>query len=109
MRLRVQLGDVGDRLLSITKRVYLACTEHHADASRRHLRWLTAYNGGKELARAVAVMGNIDHLVEHLSGLVEDGADELILNFVFDEDLAVEAAAHDIVPTLREQLGRQVA
>jgi alkanesulfonate monooxygenase SsuD/methylene tetrahydromethanopterin reductase-like flavin-dependent oxidoreductase (luciferase family) len=109
-RLHAQLVAINDgRPLSITKRVYLACTEHHADARRRLQRCLTDHYGDEDVARTVSVIGDVDYLIEHLSGLVEDGADELILNFVFEENLAVEAAAHDILPALRRQHGRWAA
>lgn len=99
-RLREHLGKRPD--FTVAKRVYLACTEHHAQARLRLEKWLTDYYGSEEKARSVALVGSKDELVEGLAELVACGAQELILNFVFEEELAVEAAAHEILPALRQ-------
>lgn len=74
----------------IAKRIYLALG---AKSLPRLRDWLAWYYGDAELARSVALAGDADTCMAGLAEVVRAGARHLILNFVFDEEQQLEAAA----------------
>ncbi|GAA1697589.1 luciferase [Mycolicibacterium murale] len=97
----LRLMTAGQGPFRLAKRVYLACTDHVADAESRLLRWVAEYYGDHELARRVSVAGDTTRCIEQLSRIIDAGATDIILNFVFDEHSALRGAMQDFVPVLK--------
>ena len=86
----------------ISKRVYIALDDDEARAERRLREWFgQRYRGNSEMATSVSVWGSASRCLEGLAEIVEEGAQMIMLNPVFDHMEHLEAFPKDIIPNLR--------
>ena len=85
---------------AISKRVYVAIDDDRPRAERRLRDWFGAYYGNADMASRVAFWGSESQVAEGLAGIVDSGAQMLMLNPVFDLMEHVETLAQKVVPQL---------
>lgn len=83
---------------SMSKRVYIGIDEKRGRAEDRLQRWLGHVYKRKEMARTVAVYGSPAECVEGLTGVVQGGAELIVLNPVFDQLEQMERLAEEVIP-----------
>jgi probable F420-dependent oxidoreductase len=86
---------------SIGKRVYLAIDKDEERAGKRMREWYGAWYGRPELADATGVWGSPAKVIDELQRVVAGGAQEIMLNPVFDEVEQMEILKRDVVPAMR--------
>jgi len=78
----------------ISKRVYLAVDSDSGRAERRLRDWFAYAYGNADMANRVAFWGSQNEVSERIEGLVDAGAQHLLLHPVFDYDEHLEALKH---------------
>jgi probable F420-dependent oxidoreductase len=84
----------------VGKRVYVAVDADRDRALSRLREWFGIFYGRPELAERVAVWGSADQVVEGLAEVVRGGAELLMLNPVFDQEMQTETLAAEVIPQL---------
>lgn len=85
---------------SIGKRIYVAVDNDEARAQRRLREWYGLWYMRPELADTTAIQGPANKVAEELQRIIESGAQEIILNPVFDEIEQMELLARDVIPAI---------
>jgi probable F420-dependent oxidoreductase len=98
---RAALDEAGREPFPVAKRVYLAVDD---DAERAHGRIAAAlerlYGGADRSLGAVAVSGTPDDCAKGLRGVVDAGAEMIVLNPLDDDAAQMERLAAEVVPQL---------
>jgi alkanesulfonate monooxygenase SsuD/methylene tetrahydromethanopterin reductase-like flavin-dependent oxidoreductase (luciferase family) len=84
----------------ISKRVYIAVDADKSRAEERLRRWFERRYRNADMAARVAVWGGVNECLDRLAGLVESGAEHLLLNSAFDHMEHLEVLAQEIIPHL---------
>lgn len=82
----------------ISKRVYVAIDDNAARAEERLRTWFGQNYGNADMANRVAIWGPAAHCLEQIESLVDQGAQHLLLNPVFDYDEHLDALKGFIPP-----------
>lgn len=87
------LDDAGrdPATFTISKRVYLAIDDHRERAATRLRAWFAHTYGSADMANRVAIWGSQADVTARIEGLVEAGAQHILLNPVFDYDDHLDA------------------
>jgi probable F420-dependent oxidoreductase len=85
---------------TISKRVYIAVDADKSRAEERLRAWFGSRYGNADMALRVAVWGGVNECLESIAGIVESGAEHILLNSVFDHMDHLELFAQDIIPHL---------
>jgi probable F420-dependent oxidoreductase len=101
-RLREELAAAGrdPDAFPVGKRVYVAIDSDRARAERRLGAWFGGFYGRPELAREVAVYGDVATCAEGLARVMAAGARLLLLHAVFDEEAHLERFAAELAPAV---------
>jgi probable F420-dependent oxidoreductase len=85
----------------VGKRVYVAVDPDPGRALSRLREWFQTFYGRAELAERVSVWGPAEAVVEALSEVIRGGAEMLMLNPVFDQEMQAETLAAEVIPPLQ--------
>jgi alkanesulfonate monooxygenase SsuD/methylene tetrahydromethanopterin reductase-like flavin-dependent oxidoreductase (luciferase family) len=85
----------------VGKRVYVAVDADRDRALSRLREWFQVFYGRAELAERVAVWGSAEAVVEALAEVIRGGAEMIMLNPVFDEEMQAETLAAEVIPPLQ--------
>ncbi len=85
---------------TISKRVYVAVDNDRDRAERRLREWFGVRYKNADMASQVCVWGGLDECRNKLGGIVQAGAQHLLLNPAFDDMEHLELLAKEIVPHL---------
>jgi alkanesulfonate monooxygenase SsuD/methylene tetrahydromethanopterin reductase-like flavin-dependent oxidoreductase (luciferase family) len=85
----------------VGKRVYVAVDADGDRALSRLRVWFQTFYGRPELAERVAVWGSAEAVVDALAEVVRGGAETIMLNPVFDEEMQAETIAAEVIPSLQ--------
>lgn len=105
-QLREELAAAGrdPDAFPIGKRVYIAIDPDRARAERRLETWFGGFYGRPELAREVAVYGDLAACLEGLERVAAAGARLIMLHAVFEEEEHLERFAAEVAPALGASL-----
>ncbi|MBI3796321.1 MAG: LLM class flavin-dependent oxidoreductase [Deltaproteobacteria bacterium] len=98
--LRQALDEAGrdPATFPLSKRVYIAVDADRDRAERRLREWFAIRYKSAEMATRVSIWGSSAECVEKLRALVQAGAQQMLLNPVFDEMEQIEVLAREVVP-----------
>lgn len=82
----------------ISKRVYVAIDDNAARAEERLRAWFGQNYGNADMANRVAIWGSAAHCLTQIEALIDQGAQHLLLNPVFDYDEHLDALKGFIPP-----------
>jgi len=85
---------------SISKRVYIAVDDNRGRAEQRLRRWFGARYKFPDMAPRVSIYGSRAECVDKLGALVRAGAQQLLLDPVYDHVEQMELLASEVVPSL---------
>jgi probable F420-dependent oxidoreductase len=85
---------------SISKRVYIAVDDNRDRAEQRLRRWFGARYKFPDMAPRVSIYGSRAECVDKLRALVRAGAQQLLLDPVYDHVEQMELLAAEVVPAL---------
>jgi probable F420-dependent oxidoreductase len=85
---------------SISKRVYIAVDDNRDLAEQRLRRWFGARYKFPDMAPRVSIYGSRAECVDKLGALVRAGAQQLLLDPVYDHVEQMELLAAEVVPAL---------
>jgi len=85
----------------VGKRVYVAVDADRGRALSRLGEWFQTFYGRAELAERVAVWGSAEQVVDGLADVVRGGAEMIMLNPVFDQEMQAETLAAEVIPPLQ--------
>jgi alkanesulfonate monooxygenase SsuD/methylene tetrahydromethanopterin reductase-like flavin-dependent oxidoreductase (luciferase family) len=85
---------------AISKRVYLAVDNNRAHAEQRLREWFGLRYKNADMATRVSIWGSVTDCLDKLGELVRDGAQQLLLNPVFDDLEHLELLAAEVLPRL---------
>ena len=85
---------------SISKRVYIAVDDNRDRAEQRLRRWFGARYKFPDMAPRVSIYGSRAECVDKLGALVRAGAQQLLLDPVYDHVEQMELLAAEVVPAL---------
>jgi alkanesulfonate monooxygenase SsuD/methylene tetrahydromethanopterin reductase-like flavin-dependent oxidoreductase (luciferase family) len=85
----------------VGKRVYVAVDPDADRALSRMREWFQTFYGRPELAERVAVWGSAEAVVDGLAEVIRGGAEMLMLNPVFDQEMQAETLAAEVIPPLQ--------
>jgi alkanesulfonate monooxygenase SsuD/methylene tetrahydromethanopterin reductase-like flavin-dependent oxidoreductase (luciferase family) len=102
---REEVARQGRDGFRIAKRVYIAVDDDGERARRRIAAALDELYGlfGLRGVEAVAVAGTVDDCVRGLREVVAAGAEQILLNPLFDDAVQMERLAADVVAQLAEE------
>lgn len=85
---------------SISKRVYIAVDENRDRAEQRLRRWFGARYKFPDMAPRVSIFGSRAECIDKLGALVRAGAQQLLLDPVYDHVEQMELLAAEVVPKI---------
>ncbi|HEY6299738.1 MAG TPA: LLM class flavin-dependent oxidoreductase [Candidatus Binatus sp.] len=85
---------------SISKRVYIAVDDNRARAEQRLRRWFGARYKFPDMAPRVSIFGSRAECVDKLGELIRAGAQQILLDPVFDHVEQMELLAAEVVPAI---------
>jgi probable F420-dependent oxidoreductase len=85
---------------SISKRVYIAVDDNRDRAEQRLRRWFGARYKFPDMAPRVSIYGSRAECVDKLGALVRAGAQQLLLDPVYDHVEQMELLASEVVPKI---------
>ncbi len=85
---------------SISKRVYIAVDDNRNRAEQRLRRWFGARYKFPDMAPRVSIYGSRAECIDKLGALVRAGAQQLLLDPVYDHVEQMEVLAAEVVPAI---------
>ena len=85
---------------SISKRVYIAVDDNRDRAEQRLRRWFGARYKFPDMAPRVSIYGSRAECIDKLGALVRAGAQQLLLDPVYDNVEQMEVLAAEVVPAI---------
>ncbi len=92
----LERADRDPATFTLSKRLYVAIDDDADRAERRLQEWFGHHYGNPEMGSKVSVWGPAERVYEAIDGLIEAGAQHLLLNPVFDYEEHLEALARYI-------------
>jgi alkanesulfonate monooxygenase SsuD/methylene tetrahydromethanopterin reductase-like flavin-dependent oxidoreductase (luciferase family) len=89
----LERADRDPATFTLSKRLYVAIDDDADRAERRLQDWFAHNYGNPEMGSQVSVWGSAEHVYETIDGVIDAGAQHLLLNPVFDFDEHLEALA----------------
>jgi alkanesulfonate monooxygenase SsuD/methylene tetrahydromethanopterin reductase-like flavin-dependent oxidoreductase (luciferase family) len=96
--LRDEMGR--DAPFSFAKRVFVAVDRDGSRARRQLTDWLAWFYDDADLAQRIGLAGTVETCAEGLEEVAGAGATDVILNFVVNEEHALELATTEVLPRL---------